>query len=463
MKLTWRPGTGEGAPVDHYDIMRSTTIVGHADGDATSFVDDSALPKQEYDYQVIAVSADGARLGATTSAKTSGAPAGTATLTGVFNVKVHPTSHSGFSSFTEKDFTAGWRFVPSCKQPPCDTQLRDLGSKDFLIHLKRTEGTYEGSVSVSGRVSCNGHDSTSSVTVTIHATLADTVREDWRITKFTGTMSEYTSPQLGCTSASVQLQRDRFAGEGITPARLQRMEPSGKLHASRKASSFTESVIREMTRLANQHDAINLGQGFPDFPAPAVVKEAAAKAIAEDHNQYPITWGVPAFRRAIATTYARDYGMTVDPETEICVTCGATEAMAATFLGVLDPGDEVVVFEPFYESYGPDSILAGATLRYVTLRAPDWSFDPDELAAGVLVAHPRDRDRFSRTTRPGRSSPARSSGRSRRCVSSTTRSRSPTRSTSTSPTTASSTYPSRRCPVCASGPSRSARCPRPMR
>ncbi len=158
------------------------------------------------------------------------------------------------------------------------------------------------------------------------------------------------------------------------------MEPTGKLRASRKASSFTESVIREMTRLANLHDAINLGQGFPDFPAPSVVKEAAAKAIAEDHNQYPITWGVPAFRRAIAATYTRDYGMVVDPETEICVTCGATEAMAATFLGVLDPGDEVVVFEPFYESYGPDSILAGATLRYVTLRAPDWSFDPEELS-----------------------------------------------------------------------------------
>lgn len=204
VKLTWRPGTGEGAPADHYDIMRDTKIVGHANGDATSFVDDTALPKQEFDYQVIAVSADGARLGATVRAKTLSAPAGTATLTGVFNVKVHPTSHSGFSSFTEKDFTAGWRFVPSCKEPPCDTQLRDLGSKDFLIHLKRTEGSYEGSVSVSGRVSCNGHDSTSSVTVTIHATQADTVREDWRITKFTGTMSEYTSPQLGCTSASVR-------------------------------------------------------------------------------------------------------------------------------------------------------------------------------------------------------------------------------------------------------------------
>jgi aspartate/methionine/tyrosine aminotransferase len=124
------------------------------------------------------------------------------------------------------------------------------------------------------------------------------------------------------------------------------------LHASRKASSFTESVIRDMTRLANLHGAINLGQGFPDFPAPAEVKEAARRAIAEDHNQYPITWGDPGFRRAIVQKYERDYGLAFDPETEICVTCGSTEAMAAAFLGILDEGDEVVVFEPFYENKG---------------------------------------------------------------------------------------------------------------
>ena len=105
----------------------------------------------------------------------------------------------------------------------------------------------------------------------------------------------------------------------------------------------------------------------------------SARAIAEDHNQYSITWGVPAFREAIAATYARDYGMNVDPITEICVTCGATEAMAASFLGILDPGDDVVTFEPFYESHAPDAIMAGASLRYVTLRPPDWVFDPDEL------------------------------------------------------------------------------------
>jgi aspartate/methionine/tyrosine aminotransferase len=153
------------------------------------------------------------------------------------------------------------------------------------------------------------------------------------------------------------------------------------LRASAKASSFTESVIREMTRLANLHGAINLGQGFPDFPAPQEVKDAAARAIAEDHNQYPVTWGVPAFREAIAARYAQVYGMAVDPEAEICVTCGSTEAMIATFLGILDPGDEVVVFSPFYESYGPDAILAGAVTTMVTLSPPDWTFDEEELRA----------------------------------------------------------------------------------
>ncbi|MGE5226936.1 MAG: aminotransferase class I/II-fold pyridoxal phosphate-dependent enzyme [Planctomycetaceae bacterium] len=154
-----------------------------------------------------------------------------------------------------------------------------------------------------------------------------------------------------------------------------------RLRPSRRASSFTESVIREMTRLADLHGAVNLGQGFPDFPAPEEVKQAAARAIAEDHNQYSVTWGMPEFREAIADAYARGYGMTVDPETEVCVTCGSTEAMIATFLGVLDPDDEVVVFEPFYENYAPDAVLSGARLRYVTLRPPDWTFDEQELAA----------------------------------------------------------------------------------
>jgi aminotransferase len=152
-----------------------------------------------------------------------------------------------------------------------------------------------------------------------------------------------------------------------------------KLRASARAASFTESVIREMTRLADLHGAINLGQGFPDFPAPAELKEAAIRAISEDHNQYPVTFGVPAFREAIASAYADWYGMAVDPDTEVCVTCGSTEAMIASMLGVLDPGDEVIVFEPFYENYGSDAILAQAVPRYVTLHAPDWTFEEAEL------------------------------------------------------------------------------------
>ncbi len=153
------------------------------------------------------------------------------------------------------------------------------------------------------------------------------------------------------------------------------------LDVSKKAKRFTESVIREMTRLCRQHGAVNLSQGFPDFPAPQDIKDAACRAIASDVNQYAITWGAPALRTAIAAKQLRCYGMTVDPEREIAVTCGATEAMIASILAIVDPGDEVVVFEPFYENYGPDVILAGAVPRFVSLRPPDWSFDPDELAA----------------------------------------------------------------------------------
>jgi aspartate/methionine/tyrosine aminotransferase len=153
------------------------------------------------------------------------------------------------------------------------------------------------------------------------------------------------------------------------------------LRISSKASSFTESVIREMTRLADVHNAINLGQGFPDFPAPDEVKEAARAAIAEDRNQYPITWGSKEFRDAIASAYDRFYGMTVDPEREIVVTCGSTEAMIASMLATLNAGDEVVVFEPFYENYNPDAILAGVTPRHVSLRPPDWTFDEGDLRA----------------------------------------------------------------------------------
>ena len=151
---------------------------------------------------------------------------------------------------------------------------------------------------------------------------------------------------------------------------------------SRKAASFTESVIREMTRLAMAHDAVNLAQGFPDFACPPELKEAAKAAIDADINQYAITWGARDFREAIAAKTTRFYpDWPVDPETDLTVTCGATEGMIAAMMAVLDPGDEVVVFEPYYENYGPDAILSGAVPRYVTLHEPDWRIDPDELRA----------------------------------------------------------------------------------
>ncbi|HEX5410167.1 MAG TPA: aminotransferase class I/II-fold pyridoxal phosphate-dependent enzyme [Gemmatimonadaceae bacterium] len=148
---------------------------------------------------------------------------------------------------------------------------------------------------------------------------------------------------------------------------------------ARRTATFTESVIREMTRIAHQHEAINLAQGFPDFPMPAPMKDAACAAIRGDINQYAITWGAPALRLAIAEKYRRWYGMDVDPEREITVTCGATEAMASTFLALLDPGDEVIILAPFYENYGPDAILADARPVYVPLEGPDWRLDPERL------------------------------------------------------------------------------------
>jgi aminotransferase len=148
---------------------------------------------------------------------------------------------------------------------------------------------------------------------------------------------------------------------------------------SQKAARFTESVIREMTRLAQQHGAVNLSQGFPDFPAPAAIKEAACDAIRADVNQYAITWGAKPLRDAIAHDLGRRTGAAIDPQTQITVCCGSTEAMIATLMAIVDPGDEVIVFEPFYENYGPDAVLSGATPRYVTLHEPAWTFDPDAL------------------------------------------------------------------------------------
>jgi aspartate/methionine/tyrosine aminotransferase len=150
---------------------------------------------------------------------------------------------------------------------------------------------------------------------------------------------------------------------------------------SLKSQRFTESVIREMTRLANAHGAVNLSQGFPDFPAPDAIKQEAVRAVLADVNQYAITWGARRLREALVAKQERFTGLAFDPEREAVVCCGATECMIATLLALVDPGDEVIVFEPFYENYGPDAILAGATPRFVRLREPDWSFDPAELEA----------------------------------------------------------------------------------
>jgi aminotransferase len=150
---------------------------------------------------------------------------------------------------------------------------------------------------------------------------------------------------------------------------------------SHKAAQFTESVIREMSRVAAKHKAVNLAQGFPDFPAPPEIKDAACRAIMNNHNQYAITWGTKNLRDAIVAKTQRDYGVTFDPETNLTVCCGATEGMIASLMATVNPGEEVIVFEPFYENYGPDAILCGATPRFVSLHAPDFSFCHEELAA----------------------------------------------------------------------------------
>src|SRR3989442_12788249 len=193
------------------------------------------------------------------------------------------------------------------------------------------------------------------------------------------------------------------ARHGATPARAQTFGwsvpiPDLKDHAiggSLKAQSFTESVIREMTRLNlalhGPQKAVNFAQGFPDFDPDPQILDAAARALREGYNQYATTWGAPLLRQAIGRKQSAAWGRSVDPETEITVSCGATEAMIAAMLAAVDPGDEVIVFEPFYENYGPDCVISGPVPRYVALRPPErasatrmgpsdcWSFDPDEL------------------------------------------------------------------------------------
>jgi aminotransferase len=150
---------------------------------------------------------------------------------------------------------------------------------------------------------------------------------------------------------------------------------------SHKVARFTESVIRGMSIEARKHGAINLAQGMPDFPAPGVIKAAACRAIENDINQYAITWGAKNLREAIAEHTLWHLGLAIDPETEITVTCGSTEAMLVALLSLINPGDEVILTQPFYENYWPDCVLAGASPRFVSIRPPGWRFEPDELAA----------------------------------------------------------------------------------
>lgn len=156
-----------------------------------------------------------------------------------------------------------------------------------------------------------------------------------------------------------------------------------KNRISKKAASFTESVIREMSREAAKYGAVNLGQGFPDFAAPEDIKRKAEQAIAEDFNQYAITWGTKDFRNAIAEKSKWFLGLDVDTETEITVTCGSTEGMIAAMMATVDEGEEVVVFEPYYENYAPDAILSDAKPRHIPLyqTANGWHFEKDELRA----------------------------------------------------------------------------------
>jgi aspartate/methionine/tyrosine aminotransferase len=149
---------------------------------------------------------------------------------------------------------------------------------------------------------------------------------------------------------------------------------------SKRVQGFTESVIREMTRVSAQYGGVNLAQGFPNFPPPRVLVEAAHRALDGDFHQYAITWGARNLREAIAVKFERFYGRRVDPERQVTVCCGSTEAMLSTLLAVLDPGDEIVIFEPFYENYGPGAIISGARPVFVPLEPPDFSFDPDRLA-----------------------------------------------------------------------------------
>ncbi|MCJ7739261.1 MAG: aminotransferase class I/II-fold pyridoxal phosphate-dependent enzyme, partial [Anaerolineae bacterium] len=155
------------------------------------------------------------------------------------------------------------------------------------------------------------------------------------------------------------------------------------MHTAERISSFQESVIRKMTRLAMQHEAINLSQGFPDFDTPAPLKEAAVKAIRDGNNQYSPTWGIGPLRQKLAAIYTERLGWPVDPAQHVTVTCGVTEAMNSAMLALLNPGDEVIIIEPAHENYIPSAIFAAAKAVAVQLEAPDYRLNPEKLGAAV--------------------------------------------------------------------------------
>ena len=157
---------------------------------------------------------------------------------------------------------------------------------------------------------------------------------------------------------------------------------------SKRTVGFTDSVIRRMTRVSNKYGAVNLSQGFPDFEPPKAILDRLAEVTKEDFHQYSITWGAQNFREALAEKQTRFMGRTIDPNGEIVVTCGSTEAMMAAMMSVTDPGDKVIVFSPFYENYGADTILSGAEPIYVPLVPPAFSFDP-EVLEDAFRQHPK--------------------------------------------------------------------------
>ncbi len=215
---------------------------------------------------------------------------------------------------------------------------------------------------------------------------------------------------------------------------------------SKRVQGFTESVIREMTRVVDELGGVNLAQGMSNFPPPRELIDAAHEALEGDFHQYSVTWGAPRLRRAIADKYRKLYGLDVEPDRHVTVCCGSTETMLSTLLAVLNPGDEVIIFEPYYENYGPGCIISGAVPVWVPLEPPDFAFDSERLRRAVSP----------RTKAIVFNSPNNPTGKVfSRCAASAICSPSPTRSTSTSSTTASATRRSPRCPAWPSARSRS--------